>query len=53
MFRYCQLVERCEAEMDIEIYGLGVGLDPAPSYSHSLAIDLEESSGNSVLQQVL
>ena len=48
-----QVVERYEAESDIEIYGLGVGLSLTPYYSHSLSIDLDESLSNSVFQQIL
>jgi cobaltochelatase CobT len=48
-----QVVGRCEAEPGIEIYGLGVGLDLTPYYSHCLAIDLEESLSNSVFRQIL
>ncbi len=48
-----QIVERYDAESDIEIYGLGVGLNLTPYYSHSLSIDLAESLSNSVFQQIL
>jgi cobaltochelatase CobT len=48
-----QVVEYYESESNIEIYGLGVGLDLTPYYSHSLAIDLGESLSNSVFQQIL
>ena len=48
-----QVVEQYDAESDIEIYGLGVGLSLTPYYSHSLAIDLGESLSNSVFQQIL
>lgn len=48
-----QVVGRCEAEPGIEIYGLGVGLDLTPYYSHCLAINLEESLSNSVFHQIL
>jgi len=30
VFKYSQVVELCEAELDIEIYDLGVGLSLAP-----------------------
>ncbi len=48
-----QTVERNEAESNIEIYGLGVGLSLTPYYRHSLAIDLSESLSNTVFQQIL
>jgi len=48
-----QTVERNEAESDVEIYGLGVGLSLTPYYRHSLAIDLSESLSNTVFQQIL
>ena len=51
--KYSQVVEPHEAELDIEIYGLGVGLNLMPCYSHSLTIDLDESLSNSVLQNIL
>jgi hypothetical protein len=53
VFRYCQLVERCEAEMDIENCGLGVGLSLTPYYSHGFPIDLDESLSNLVFQDIL
>ncbi len=48
-----QTVERNEAESNVEIYGLGVGLSLTPYYRHSLAIDLSESLSNTVFQQIL
>ena len=52
-FTYSQVVEPCEAELGIEIYGFGVGLNLTPYYSHSLAIGLDESLSNSVFQDIL
>ena len=52
-FEYRQVVEPYEAELDIEICGLGVGLSLTSCYSHSLAIDLDDSLGNSVFQDIL
>jgi cobaltochelatase CobT len=48
-----QVIERYEAETDIEIYGLGVGLSLTPYYKHCIAVDLGESLSNSVFQQIL
>jgi cobaltochelatase CobT len=48
-----QTVERNEAESNVEIYGLGVGLSLTPYYRHSLAIDLSESLSNTVFQKIL
>jgi len=48
-----QTVEQNEAESNVEIYGLGVGLSLTPYYRHSLAIDLSESLSNTVFQQIL
>jgi cobaltochelatase CobT len=48
-----QVVEQYDNQSDIEIYGLGVGLNLTPYYQHSIAVDLGESLSNSVFQQVL
>jgi len=48
-----QVVECYEAESNIEIYGLGVGLGLSPYYSHSLSIDPGKPLGNSVFLQIL
>ncbi len=53
MLIYSQVVEPCEAELGIDIYGLGVSLSLMPYYSHSLAIDLDEFLSNSVFQDIL
>ena len=42
-FEYRQVVEPYEDELDIAIYGLGVCLSLAFCYSHSLAIDFDDS----------
>lgn len=52
-FKYSQVIEPYEAELDIEIYSLGVSLSPMPYYSHSLAIDLDEFLSNSVFKDIL
>jgi len=44
------VVEPCEAELEIEFMVSGVGLSLTPYYSHSLAIDLDESLSNSVFK---
>ena len=53
MFKYSQVVEPYEAELDIEIYDPGVGLGLAPYYSDSLAIDLDEPLRKSVFEDIL
>ncbi len=52
-FEYRQVVEPYEDELDIAIYGLGVGLSLTSCYSHSLAIDLDEFLSNSVFKDIL
>jgi len=43
-----QVVSRIEATGEIEIFGLGVGLDLSPYYRRSLAIDISEKLTNQV-----
>jgi cobaltochelatase CobT len=39
-----QFVAWCEAKGGIEIFGLGVGLDPSPFYQRPIAIDLKTTA---------
>jgi cobaltochelatase CobT len=43
-----QVVARNEHSGEVEIYGLGVGLDLSPYYSRSLAIDISQGLTNAV-----
>ena len=48
-----QVVEEQTKNGDIEIYGLGVGLDLSPYYAYSLALDLSQSLTNQVFEEIL
>jgi len=43
-----QVVSRIELSGEVEIYGLGVGLDLSPYYSRSLAIDISSALTNRI-----
>ncbi len=46
-------VEKFDRNNNIEIYGIGVGLNLSPYYRHCLAIDLSESLSNAIFTQIL
>ncbi len=48
-----QVVASLELSREVEVYGLGVGLDLSPYYSHCLALDLSETLGNQVFEEIL
>jgi len=48
-----QVVERYEAETDIEMYGPGVGLSLTPYYKLCIAVNPGGFLSNSVVQQIL
>ena len=48
-----QVVEEQTRRGEIEIYGLGVGLDLSPYYAHSLALDLSQTLSNQVFDDIL
>lgn len=48
-----QVVGRREMNREIEIYGLGVGLDLSPFYSRSLAIDITAELTNHVFFEII
>lgn len=48
-----QVVARLEYEGRVDVYGLGVGLDLSPYYTHSLAVDLSQTISNQVFEEVL
>ncbi|HEX7864824.1 MAG TPA: cobalt chelatase [Variovorax sp.] len=47
------VVARQEQRGDIDIAGIGVGLDLSPYYSRSHVLDLATSSGNSIFREVI
>ncbi|BEP41193.1 cobalt chelatase [Variovorax sp. V15] len=47
------LVARQEQRGDIEIAGIGVGLDLSPCYSRSHVLDLANPSGNTIFREVI
>ena len=48
-----QEVQRIEQAGDVQVFGVGVGLDLSPYYSASLVLDLPGSTGNQVLRELL
>ncbi len=48
-----QVVARHERQGEIEVYGLGVGLDLSPFYSRCLALDLSQGPDNAVFGEIL
>lgn len=48
-----EVVLRQEQNGDIEIHGLGVGLDLSPYYSRSHVLDLAASTGNQVFREIM
>ncbi|MGH6626752.1 MAG: cobaltochelatase CobT-related protein [Burkholderiaceae bacterium] len=48
-----EVVARHESEGRVEIYGVGVGLDLSPYYSHCRALDLSASVSNEVFREIL
>jgi cobaltochelatase CobT len=48
-----QEVQRIEQAGDVQLFGVGVGLDLSPYYSASLVLDLAGSTGNQVFRELL
>ena len=48
-----ETVAACEQAHQIQIFGLGVGLDLSPFYAHSLALDLSAESPSEVFSELL
>ncbi|MDJ0956297.1 MAG: hypothetical protein QNI91_05560 [Arenicellales bacterium] len=48
-----QVVERGEKWSNLEIYGLGVGLDLSPYYKYSLSIDISATLTNQVFFEII
>lgn len=49
----CNVVASLEAQGEVEIYGIGVGLDLSPYYRHNRAFDLSQSVSNAVLREIV
>ncbi|MBU3739125.1 MAG: cobalt chelatase [Rhodoferax sp.] len=47
------VVEQETRQGDIQIFGIGVGLDLSPFYPRSLALDLQAAPGNSLFRELL
>ena len=48
-----QEVQRIEQQGDVQVFGVGVGLDLSPYYSASLVLDLAGSTSNQVFRELL
>jgi cobaltochelatase CobT len=48
-----QVVQQVHARGDVEVCGIGVGLDLSPFYSRCVAVDPDETSGNSLFRELL
>jgi cobaltochelatase CobT len=48
-----QEVQRIEQAGDVQVFGVGVGLDLSPYYSASLVLDLTGATGNQVFRELL
>lgn len=49
----CNVVAQLEAQGQVEIYGIGVGLDLSPYYRNNRALDLSNSVTNTVLREIV
>jgi cobaltochelatase CobT len=49
----CNVVAQLEAQGQVEIYGIGVGLDLSPYYRNNRAFDLSNSVSNTVLLEIV
>lgn len=49
----CHVVATQQAQSEVEIYGIGVGLDLSPYYRHNRALDLSHSVTQAVLHEVV
>ncbi len=48
-----QVVSQLAAQGEVEVYGVGVGLDLSPYYRHNRAFDLSHSVSNTVLREIV
>lgn len=49
----CHVVAELQAQAEVEIYGIGVGLDLSPYYRHNRALDLSHSVTQVVLREIV
>lgn len=49
----CEVVARLQAQGEVEVYGVGVGLDLSPYYSRSQVLDLSRSVTNEVFRDIV
>ena len=49
----CHVVAELQAQAEVEIYGIGVGLDLSPYYRHNRALDLSHSITQAVLREIV
>lgn len=49
----CNVVAELQAKGEVEVYGIGVGLDLSPYYRHNRALDLSHSVTQAVLRDVV
>jgi cobaltochelatase CobT len=49
----CHVVAELQAQAEVEIYGIGVGLDLSPYYRHNRALDLSHSVTHKVLREIV
>lgn len=49
----CNVVADLQAQGDVEVYGVGVGLDLSPYYRHNRALDLSQSVSHGVLRELV
>lgn len=47
------VAQRLEQGGQIELFGVGVGLDLSPYYTRNVALDLSDATGPSALREVL
>lgn len=48
-----EIVARAEGDGLVEVYGVGVGLDLSPYYSHSRVLDLSQATSNAMFGEVV
>ncbi|MFZ2827727.1 cobaltochelatase CobT-related protein [Hydrogenophaga sp.] len=49
----CQVVAELQSQGEVEVYGIGVGLDLSPYYRHNRALDLSHSVTQAVLREIV
>lgn len=49
----CHVVAELQAQAEVEVYGIGVGLDLSPYYRQSRALDLSHSVTQAVLREIV